>query len=232
MLVEDIKIELEKIQRDLISKGAVFFLNNQKMVGNPWYLILVGTCAYSQKSLIIQTNNYSTNTFTNCIINFSDGWIVEHLQIGDTHRLCAIQNYQTFLSLLIPVDLDKIPKLDIPSFSLKEKDLFQSIKCIPDQIQEGNAILLASGINSKIVSLLVSTFEKPIINGSFVLLSQEDNNAYQIQGGLSFLVGSDLMWIMRPYQEDGEDRVLFEPASANLIRQRFLNLLPINDVDP
>jgi hypothetical protein len=73
---------------------------------------------------------------------------------------------------------------------------------------------------------LIQTLIKPVATSSFVLVVNRNNIESQYVRGFSVLEGSDEMWIMEPFEEEGIAMVSFVAANAKKIRERFFKTLP------
>jgi hypothetical protein len=114
-----------------------------------------------------------------------------------------------------------------PSFSLGEEDLFEIRRlCAEGELDEATDRLNAVHVPSEVISPLINMLSEPVATSSFVLVMNRTNVETQYVRGFSVIEGADEMWIMEPYEEQGNSMITFRAASALKVRERFFEMLP------
>jgi hypothetical protein len=178
-------------------------------------------------SLIIHSKENSNCDF-HCYIHFGNEWIVHHTPNQDQHRLTLVQSiYQ------LADDLDQALRLGSKaesrgdSFILEEGALFEIRRlCAEGELEKARNRLVAESVPAEVLSPVLHTLREPAATSSFILVVNRNNVESQYVRGFSVIEGAGEMWIMEPYDDDGNPIVTFLAADASKVRERFYSLIP------
>jgi hypothetical protein len=227
MMADEVAITQRSALESLLSRGFIRGVSEDKIDFHDQIVTAANVIHHPKHSLIINSKERSNDDFE-CYIHFGNEWIVQHLPSQDQHQLTLVQNADRLSKDLHPaIRSGSEAESRGPSFDLGEDSLFEIRRlCAEKKLNEAKDRLDAECVPSDIVSPLINTLRKPIATSSFVLIVNRNNVESQYVRGFSVIEGIDEMWIMEPYEENGNSMVTFQPASAIRVRERFYELIP------
>jgi len=227
MMVEEVALAQRSALDSLMMRGFIRSISEDKIDLQDQIFTAANVIHHPNHSLIIHSKEISNSDF-HCYIHFGNEWIVYHTPSQDQHQLILVQNVDKLSNDLNPAFRSgSKAESSGPSFGLGEEFLFEIRRlCAEGELNEAKDRLDAERVPSEAVSPLVNTLSEPIATSSFVLVVNRNNVESQYVRGFSVIEGVDEMWIMEPYEENGNSMVNLQPANALRVRERFFELIP------
>lgn len=227
-LVQEIQEANRVALRSLVDRNIVRIASKHQIELDDVLATMVRTCAHPGHTLISQFQD-STGKDKQRYIHFADDLIVEHIEFKrGQHRLTAIQNHVALLEHLNEVlRLSSSASSRGGKFHLPEKALFEARSlCSKGHVRQALSNLKKARLPEEKAVLLTKVLSKPVANSAFVSLRNQGKSQTQNVKGFALLESKTGLWIMMPYDKDGDKMVEFIPANSKLVKQRFLEILP------
>ena len=227
MMADEVALSQRSALDSLLMRGFIRGILEDKIHLQDQIFTAANVIHHPNHSLIIHSKEISNSDF-HCYIHFGNEWIVHHTPSQDQHQLILVQNVDRLSNDLNPAFRSgSMAESSGPSFNLDEDVLFEIRRlCAKGEMKEAKDRLEAEHVPSEAVSPLINTLNEPVATSSFVLVANRNNVESQYVRGFSVIEGVDEMWIMEPYEENGNSMVTFQPANAKRVRERFLELVP------
>ena len=98
--------------------------------------------------------------------------------------------------------------------------------CSRGKLQGAEKAFITEGFEEEQAQRLARSLFKPARNTSVIVIANRNTVNAQYVEGFSILEGSGNLWIMEPYEENGEEEIVFIPANTEIVRTRFREILP------
>lgn len=227
MMAEEVAISQRSALDSLLMRGFIHSISEDKFDLQDQIFTVANVIHHPNHSLIIHSKEISNGDF-HCYIHFGNECIVHHTPSLDQHQLILVQNVDRLSN-----DLNQAfrsgskAESSGPSFNLVEDKLFEIRRlCAEGELNEAKGRLNAERVPSEVVSPLINTLSEPVATSSFVSVVNRNNVESQYVRGFSVIEGADEMWIMVPYEEQGNSMVTFQAANVLKVRERFFELIP------
>lgn len=227
MMAEEVVLSQRSALDSLLMKGIIRGFSEDKIDLQDQIIATANVIHHPNHSLIVHSKEISNGDF-HCYIHFGSDWIVQHKPSQDQHQLILVQNVDTLSNDLNPAfHSGSKAESSGPPFSLGEEELFEIRRlCADGDLNEARDRLDAERVPSEVIDPLINTLSEPVASSSFVLVVNRNNVESQYVRGFSVIEGADEMWIMEPYEEEGNSMVTFQAANALKVRERFFELIP------
>jgi hypothetical protein len=228
LLSEEVETAQQNALQSLASRGMIQSVSETQIEFNEDLSTLTNVLHLPTHSIIIQENLADTLP-RQSFLHLSKDWILHHIPSEeDTHQLRLVNDVSDLIEYLtLALRLDSPSESQEPSFTIPEETLWETRKLCAEGDAEGAMRCLdQSGLEEKIAACLYTTIQNPIANSSFVLIANRNIIESQYVQGFSILEGGDMMWIMQPYAEEGQDMVTFHPSNASQNKEWFLQMIP------
>jgi hypothetical protein len=227
MMAEEVAVSQRSALDSLLRRDLIHHVSEDKTDLHDQIFTIASVIHHPNHSLIIHSKEISNGEF-HCYIHFRNERIVRHIPSQSQHQLILGQNI-----VRLSNDLNSAFRSGSkaesrgPSFTIGEEALFEIRRlCAEGELNEAKDWLDAEGVPSEVISMLIKTLSEPVATSSFVLVVNRNNIESQYVRGFSVIEGVDEMWIMEPYEENGKSMVIFQSASAFIVRERFFELIP------
>ena len=227
MMAEEVATSQRSALESLLMRGFIRGISEDEIEFQDQIFAAANVIHHPNHSLIIHSKEKSNDDF-HCYIHFGNEWIVLHTPSKDKHELILVQSVDRLSN-----DLDQAIRSGSKaessgaSFSLGEDELFDIRSlCAEGEQDEAKKRLGAESVPTDIVSALIHTLSEPVATSSFVLVVNRNNVESQYVRGFSVIEGVDEMWIMEPYEEEGDSVVTLHASNALNVRERFFELIP------
>lgn len=230
-LADEIQEATKKAVQSLIEKDIARVLTEDSIELDDTVVEMARACVHPQHTLLvaIQPQPGAVAGFQRYTHFAEPDWIVEHVEYEPgKHRLTAIRDPQALLEhLRDDLRLDSSAASGSPSFKLRQAALHAAARDYADgKFQEGLSTLEESGLDTAVCQRLGAVLAAPVANASFVVMKNRNNSDRNFTCGFGYLEGAAELWLMRPFMQGDEAWVEFTPGSAELIRAKFLEILP------
>jgi len=226
--VEEIRAANETAFQSLVQRGILQLASENEVFLAEWIISLLGVCHHPVHSLIVQyqvAGGPLRRTFT----HYGENLIVKLFETKPHHYyLRVVPDQEALLDLFDEALCSNTGSMSVGrGFQLTANALFiASDLCTKGDPQRAEKTLTSAGLQEEQAQRLTISLYKPVRNTSVIVIAQRNTAETQFVRGFSILEGADDLWIMDPYDENGEQVIAFIPANAEKVRARFLEILP------
>ena len=224
-LIDEIEEDQLKAMDFLLKKDYIRKVSDKEISMDQVLAAIVETCVLGEYALIISSEQKG-GFHRQLMVHFKEDFIVEHVVVDEGHELTAIRD-QSLLEdrYQRELRLETKTKGSGESFSLLEDRVFdlESDAADEQEIGENNSLHQGDGES---IERLRKALEKPIANSSVVAIANRQDKYSRHVRGMAFLETEHDLWTMQPYDRNGKQWVEFSPADGEIIRKKFLELLP------
>lgn len=227
MVAEEVAISQRSALDSLLMRGHILNVSEGKIDLQDQVYAAAKVIHHPNQSLIIHAKEIP-NSYFHCYIHFENEWIVFHMPLEDQHQLILVQDIERVSNHLNQAFRSgSKAKSNGSSFSLREEKLFEFRRlCAEGKLNEAKERLDAESVPSEVVPSLINILSEPVATASFVLVVNRNNVESQYVRGFSVIEGTDGMWVMEPYEEQGNSMVTFHATNTSDVQKRFYELIP------
>lgn len=225
---EEIRAANESAFQSLVQRGILQLASENEVFIAEWIISLLGVCHHPDHSLIVQYQVVG-EPLRRTFIHYGNNLIVELCET-ETHKyhLRIIPDQETLLDLFDGVLCSDTNSLNGErEFRLTASTLFRARDlCFKGNLQGSEKALIAEGFEEEQAQRLTRSLYKPVRNTSVIVIANRNPGNAQYVQSFSILEGPDNLWIIEPYEEDGEEVIVVIPANMEKARARFREILP------
>jgi hypothetical protein len=230
-LADEIQEATKGAVQSLVEKDIARVLTEDSIELDDAVVEMVRVCVHPLHTLLasIQPQIGEADGFQHYVHFAEPDWIVEHVEFEPgMHRLTAIRDQQALVELLQDdLRLDSAAASAPPAFKLRQETLHAAARLyIEGKAPEGLSLLEESGLEAAVCQRLGAVLAAPVANASYVVMKNRNNSDRNFTCGFGYLEGEAELWLMRPFKQGDEAWVEFTPGSAELVRAKFLEILP------
>lgn len=227
-LVEEIEVASDEALQALIERDLVRRVSDDEIALDEVLAGMVVTMAHPDHYLSVNYQNGSGEARQHHVY-FGNDLIIERRVIEtDQHHLAALRDHDALLEHLgdaLPLASEAASTGD--KFSLDEDTLSDVRELVAeDQSQKAVSILVEAGVTEESAKGIVASMSNPVANTLVTAMINLSHRDTQHTRNFAVLEGKEDMWLICPYQSRGKACVEFIPASAEMVRERFLETLP------
>ena len=225
---EEIRAANETAFQSLVQRGILQLASENEVFLAEWIISLLGVCHHPDYSLIVQyqvAGGPLKRTFT----HYSENLMVKLCETKPHHyHLRVVPDQEALLDLFDEALRSKTGSMNGGrEFRLTANALYKARElCIKGDLQRSEKTMSSAGLAEEQAQRLTRSLYKPVRNTSVIVIANRNITETQFVRGFSILEGADDLWIMDPYEENGEEVIAFIPANAEKVRARFLEILP------
>lgn len=225
---EEIRAANETAFQSLVQRGILQLASENEVFLAEWIISLLGVCHHPDHSLIVQyqvAGEYLRRTF----IHYGSNLIVELCETEPhKYHLRIVPDQEALLDLFDGfLCSDTNSMSGEREFRLTTSALFRARDlCSKGNLQGAEKALISEGFEEEQAQRLTRSLYKPVRNTSVIVIANRNTFNTQYVQGFSILEGPDNLWIMEPYEENGEEVIVFIPANMEKVRARFREILP------
>jgi len=225
---EEIRAANETAFQSLVQRGILQLASENEVFIAGWIISLLGACHHPDHSLIVQYKVVGESP-RRAFIHYGNNLVAELYETQtNKYHLRIVPDQEALLDLFDGVLCSDTNSLcGEREFRLTASTLFRARDlCFKGNLQGSEKALIAEGFEEEQAQRLTRSLYKPVRNASVIVIANRNTVNTQYVQGFSILEGSDNLWIMEPYKENGEEVIAFIPANMEKVRARFREILP------
>ena len=226
--VEEIRAANETAFQSLVQRGILQLASENEVFLAEWILSLLGVCHHPVHSLIVQYQ-VAGGPLRRTFIHYGENLIVKLCETKPYHyHLRVVPDQEALLDLFDEaICSDTNPLSGGREFRLTASALYKARElCIKGDLQRAEKMMTSAGLAEEQAHRLTRSLYKPVRNTSVIVIANRNTTETQHIRGFSILEGADDLWIMDPYEENGEEVITFISTNAEKVWARFLEILP------
>lgn len=185
-------------------------------------------CHQAENTLIVQFQE-SAGSLVRRYFHFFDGVILEMAETAnDRYQLRFVPSAAQLAEELSAPLRAESTAITSGHPLLLEADQFDRIRslCADGAVEVATELLSEANVEAELAERLAADLARPVASGAFVAICSRQTPSGNEVAGFAILEGRNSIWILEPRGQGSPGEVQLTAADPQMVRDRFLKLLP------